>query len=388
MKVMFLARYLPDEGSTTHMYALARGLRDRGHEVHLISSGPVKGRPASIDLFDKSRQDGLIHHNVSFPNEAAAARSAKVTFLLKYLGATPKVLYTMLKERPDVVHVHYPVTSYLAKIYKMITRKPFIMTYHTSNIPKHPLHKKADKVIAISKEMKKELLDVFEYSEEQIQLIFNGVSKENFYEKVTDEKKRDVKRELGLPVDVPVIGFVGSFVPYKGIDLLIEACRSIQEPFHLVLLGGGDMEWVDSMIADSGLRDRISVHPFQNPKPFYEAFDMLVLPSRIEGFPLVPLEAMMMGVPVIRSNVAGAYDQIIHGETGYVFESENVEELQKYITILLQNPTLRHTMAQTAQAHTLHHFTEETMLTKLLEVYESGTVGTVPPVPVEERVGE
>lgn len=66
MKVVFLARYLPQEGSTTHMYTLAKGLIDRGHEIHVVSAGPKQDESA-IKIYREMIDYGIKHHKVGFP---------------------------------------------------------------------------------------------------------------------------------------------------------------------------------------------------------------------------------------------------------------------------------------------------------------------------------
>ncbi|MFP3339836.1 glycosyltransferase, partial [Micrococcus sp. SIMBA_131] len=86
---------------------------------------------------------------VRFPLNTMYGFWGKVSQMLLYTFVIPKVIFMMWKIKPDVIHVHYPVTSYLAKIYGKITGRKFLTTHHISGIPKHPLHKKADAVIAI-----------------------------------------------------------------------------------------------------------------------------------------------------------------------------------------------------------------------------------------------
>jgi len=369
MKILFLARYLPQEGSTTHIYTLSKELIKRGHEVHLMSSGP-SNEDAAVNIFNEAIEMGMKHHIIGFPNSPKFNLIGKFTQLIKYILASPKALYIMHKIKPDVVHVHYPVTSYIAKLYKMLTGKKFVTTHHISGIPKHPLHKKADYVVAISQELKKELVEKFSYSDNQIRLIFNGVSAEVFDRVVDEQKKFMIRKELSLPNDMPIIGFVGSLNYRKGIDVLLEACSLIDGNFHITLLGDGDNNWVNSLIEKNDLKGKVSIFPFQNPINFYSIFDVFVLPSRKEGFPLVPLEAMMMGVPTIRSNVEGSSDQIINGVNGYIFKSEDSKELAEYIKLLLDDEKLRNNMANNAKNQAKSKFTEKIMMDKLIDLYK------------------
>lgn len=369
MKILFLARYLPQAGSTTHIYTLARELIKKGHEVHLLSSGP-KNEDAAITIFNQILEEGIIHHKIDFPQNLKFGLKGKVVQLIKYIAATPRAIIEIYKIKPDVIHVHYPVTSYIAKLYKLFTGKKFATTYHTTGIPKHPLHKKADYVIAISQALQKELIEKFHYKENQIRLIYNGVSREMFDRQVGEEEKCIIKKELYIPQNIPIIGFVGSLNSIKGLDVLLEACGLINGNFHLVLLGDGDQEWVTSLIEDKNLTKKVSIYPFQNPYRFYSIVDIFVLPSRKEGFGLASVEAMMMGIPTIRSNVGGSSDQIDHGLNGYIFKNEDAKELAKYLYILLEDKALRKNMGDNARNLVLNKFTEDIMMDKLINLYE------------------
>lgn len=373
MKVLFFARYLPQEGSTTHMYTLAKGLIDRGHEVHMISAGP-KEDDSAIKIFNNITDYGMKHHKVGFPLKPSFNLLGKVNQLIKYMLATPKALYIVLKIKPDVIHVHYPVTSYIAKIYCKLNRRKFITTHHITGIPKHPLHKKADYVIAISRELKDELENIFEYDNDQVKLIFNGVSESKFNKEITKEQKMNIKKELGINEDDIIVGFVGSFNKRKGIDILLEACSYIKNRnIKIILVGDGDIDWIRNLITKFELNEITNIYKFQDPQKFYSIFDIFVLPSRQEGFPLVPLEAMMMGVPVIRSNVEGSYDQITNGENGFIFENENSEELSECIIKLIDNSKLRNDMGRKSKDKAIREFSQKIMIDKLIELYNESS---------------
>lgn len=370
MKVIFLARFLPQEGSTIHMYDLAKNLIDRGHDVHIISRGP-KNDEGATKIFHEVINYGVQHHKVGFPLDTKYNLIGKMKQLIQYVLATPKALKILLDLEPEVIHVHYPVTSYIAKVYEKLKSKEFITTYHTTGVPKHPLHKKSNYVIAISKELEQELQEKFNYDKKQIKLIFNGVSLDRFKSSISIEEKFEIKQKLNIPKRKVLLGFVGRLTHLKGIDILLEALSKVKEDnYHLILVGDGDIEWVNSLIKKFYLEDKVSLYPFQNPIDFYEVFDIFVLPSRREGFGLVAIEAMMMATPVIRSDVGGAKEQIEQGSNGYIFKNEDTNELSKYIRILLEDEKLRENMGRKSKIKALDEFTLDTMVDKTLELYE------------------
>lgn len=95
----------------------------------------------------------------------------------------------------------------------------------------------------------------------------------------------------------------------------------------------------------------------------------MVLPSRIDAFMLVAIEAMMMGCCVIRSDTGGASEQIVHGQSGFIFENGNVNQLVQYLEYLIQNPSEIQSMSKAGQKNALEKFTSEIMAKKTLDVY-------------------
>lgn len=366
MKILFIARYINTSGVSTHMLTVGKGLISKGHKVALMSGGPIKNARAE-KLFAEFDKNGFEIIQVPFLVE----KTNKIKEGLSYLISLPIGLKRIREFNPDIIHVHWPVTSYLAKLYTKITGKKFVTTYHTSGIPKHFLHRKADYAIAISSELKRELVNRFGYNKEQIKLIYNGISKDKFNRKPSEGLKNNIKMQLNLPLEKPLLGFVGSLNKKKGIDILLEACSKITNvDFHIVLVGDGDKNWLLNLINKFRLDNKISVYPFQDPVKFYSIFDVFVLPSRKEGFPLVSIEAMMMGIPTIRSNVEGANDQIKHNINGFIFKNEDVQELSKYIRLLLQNNELRKNMGQKARLYATNKFSADIMINKLIQLYK------------------
>jgi glycosyltransferase involved in cell wall biosynthesis len=370
MNIVFLARYLPQEGSTTHMYTLSEEMVRRGHSVSIISAGP-KSDVSAITIYEQNRHIGVDHIKIGFPLNPSFTLIGKVVQLFKYILVIPRFNSLIRKIKPDVIHVHYPVTSYLPYMYNKFHRKKikFVSTYHIIGIPKHLLHKKADYAIAISSELKNDLIKRLHYDSMHVVTIFNGVSANRFGKPI--EERNQLIQKFALPSDKILIGFVGSLVFRKGIDVLLKSVADLdKEVYHVILLGDGDNDWVNQLINDNQIKNNVSVFPFQDPITFYSIFDIFVLPSRKEGFGLVSIEAMMMGVATIRSDVEGAKDQISHGKDGLLFKNEDVLELRSCLSRLINDERGREEIAKNGKEKALRNFTEEIMVDKTLSLYQ------------------
>lgn len=368
MKIVFLARYLPAEGSTTHMYSVAKNLIERGNEVYILTRGPGDDLSA-IKLFEKAKTSGVRFVKLPFPLYTTINLVSKVKQLFFYIYATPFTLYHLFKIKPDVIHSHYAVTTYLAAIYRSLTGKKFIVTHHITGIPKHFLNRKADYAIAISRELQDFLITSYNYDPSQVKLIFNGVrpSEDN----MEDSDVLTLKKQYDIPLNKVVFGVVGSVSHRKGVDVIVEAfnkCKHLN--VHLIILGDGEIEWLNQLLNENQINDLVTLIPFRDPKDIYRMIDVLILASRREGFPLVPLEAMMMKKPVIRSNIQGAEDQISVGKNGYLFESENHLALAKVIENIALNPNELKELGENAYQHAVNNFSEDTMIDEMLKLYQ------------------
>lgn len=368
MKIVFLARYLPAEGSTTHMYSVAKNLIERGHKVYIFSRGPGNDVSA-INLFEKAKEDGVQFIKLFFPLFNTINLFTRAQQLTAYIFVTPFTLYHLYKIKPDVIHAHYPVTTYLAALYKLMTGKKFIVTHHITGIPKHIFNRKGDYVIAISRELEEDLISSYQYDRNQVKLIFNGVRDHKVHQEINGNLS--LREKYAIPQDRVVFGFVGSISHRKGIDIIVKAfshCKHLK--IHLITLGNGDIDWMNQLIHDYDINDMVTSIPFRDPTDIYSMIDVLILPSRQEGFPLVPLEAMMMQKPVIRSNIQGATDQILEGINGYLFESEDHLQLAHIIENIALDPTSLIHLGKNAYEHAVNNFSENTMIDNMLELYD------------------
>ncbi len=367
MKIVLLARYLPAEGSTTHMYSVAENLVERGHTVYMLSRGPGKDASA-MQLYHQIKSRGVNFITLPFPLYNKINLITQFNQLLHYLFAVPIALFYFFKLKPDVIHAHYPVTTYLASIYRGLTGKKFIVTYHNMHIPRHLLNRKADYAIAISRELEEDLVANYGYQKTEVVRIYNGVKDRNCI--LMPQGIQNLKKAYHIPLEPMLFGFVGTLNHRKGIDVFLKAMqRCAHLNVHGVILGDGKDKAMENFVREHHLEERLTFIPFRDPSDIYNMMDVLILPSRVEGFPLVPLEAMMMKTPVIRSNIEGAKDQIQDGVNGYLFESEDDDELAKIIEELSSDPKRLSLMGEHAFAHVKGHFSEDMMVDKMLKVY-------------------
>jgi len=161
-----------------------------------------------------------------------------------------------------------------------------------------------------------------------------------------DERTRQ-RAALGLPADADVLGFIGRIVRDKGIGELACAWRTLRDTHpraRLLLVGPLESEDAAPPSALAALRadDRVRfAGEVRDPAPLYRAMDLVVLPTYREGFPVVPLEAAAMRLPVVASRCVGCVDAVQDGVTGTLVPVGDAEGLARALSAYLADPDLR-----------------------------------------------
>jgi glycosyltransferase involved in cell wall biosynthesis len=159
---------------------------------------------------------------------------------------------------------------------------------------------------------------------------------------------------LGIGAEAFVIGTIGRLVHQKDHATLIRAAARIAgaRPEAVVLIAGYGLlrEQLEAQITDAGLQDRVRlVGEITDPQRFYALVDVFVMTSRWEGFPVVLLEAMAAGKPVVSTEVGGIGEMIEHGRSGLLCPAGDDERLASALLRLIEEPGLRARYA--AQGH-------------------------------------
>lgn len=368
MNICFISRVFYLGGVSTHLIDLSKELIKSGHKVTIMTAGPAyPQKKENIQLFEEYLNLGVNYIHIDFPLNSIN----KFKYLSGLFFSSFKAINILKNEKFDIIHVHTPILSFIPKLAGL----KFVRTVHANLANMSIFDIKADKEIAISSELYDFTKKKYKYNEDDIFLIKNGVS----YEKLKDINESQVvelRKNLNLNKEV-VISLVGGINFNKGHDILIKSIIKL-EPYlksrlKIIFLGeGGDqyISEVKELINQSDLTDRFIFLPFQNPKNIYHISDIVVLPSRKEGYGLVIVEAMLMGCCAIRSKSGGAYDQIQNGVTGLLFEAENIDQLADSLTLVLKDDLLRKKIATSGQRTALDDFTSEKMTLKTLDVYK------------------
>jgi glycosyltransferase involved in cell wall biosynthesis len=201
----------------------------------------------------------------------------------------------------------------------------------------------------------------------------NGVDAARYH---PTECKAAVREALGIPIDGPVIGIVGRFIALKRHLLLLEAFDRLAPALpdlRLLIVGDGgdDQEAVRAAIESHPRRSHIHwVGMTPNTVPCYQAMDLLVAPSMIEGLSNAVLEAMSCGVPVLAHNACGNSEVIVHEENGFCDDIQGLDDLIGSIQQRLADSNHLRKVGLNARQHVVEHFSLESMAQGYHHLYQ------------------
>ena len=329
-------------GSGVMATELGISLVNHGHEVHFIAYK----KPVRLSELNHK----LHFHKVNVPDYPL------FSFVPYELALSTKLVDVVKNYSIDVLHVHYAIphayAAYMAK--KMLKEQsinvPIVTTLHGTDITlvgNHPSYKtavtfsinKSDIVTCVSQSLKEDTFDQFDIKKDIIVI-------PNFI----DINKYIVQQDLCLqenpkPQTEFIISHVSNFRPVKNISNVIKIFYNIQKQLkaQLVMIGEGpEKKMAEDLCQELGISHLVKFlgNSNQVEKNLCHS-DLFLLPSSAESFGLAALEAMASKVAVISSNSGGLPEININGETGYVENFDNVEEMsRKAISILSSKSNL------------------------------------------------
>jgi glycosyltransferase involved in cell wall biosynthesis len=228
-----------------------------------------------------------------------------------------------------------------------------------------------DHVIAVSPPLVRHCLD-HGVPTEQLSYIPNAIELAEFTRSLD---RTNAKANLGIPDAAPVIGAISRFSPEKGVDRAIHLLANLQQQFPLAqlhLVGDGPQkEGLQSLARRLHVEHAIRWCGWQaDTRPFYEAMDMLLLPSHTEGLPNAVLEAMAMKVPVAATDVGAVSDLLDHGRCGIILEPLHHDTWTAPVAHLLNSTPQQHTVVAAAHQRIERHFTFERRMHRVLAIYD------------------
>ena len=384
-------------GYSFRTISILKEQRRRGWETFQIT-GPKQNSNGML----QEQADGWLFHRTP-AGRSNPLPGLKEATLMRDLT---RRLHDVAREiRPDILHAHSPVLNAIPAL--RVGRKLGIPVLYevrafwedaavdhgtatdwglryrlTRQLETYAL-RRVDAITAICAGIRNDLLQR-DIPSERITIIPNAVDLADFPASVSD--KDLLRDELGLG-GCTVIGFIGSFYGYEGLELLIQALasfREVRKDVRLLLVGGGPQEkTLKTLTADLGLADRVIFTgrvSHNRVIDYYSAVDLFVyprLPMRLTETvtPLKPLEAMALGKLVVASDVGGHRELVRHQDNGILFPAGSVDALSKTILDTLSRPDTWAGIGSRARTFVERERTWAESVSRYAPVYESLLTG-------------
>jgi glycosyltransferase involved in cell wall biosynthesis len=268
----------------------------------------------------------------------------------------------------DIIHSHHRIFDSLFLIIQFFVKVKTVTSVQSKVFGRRIFSYKADKLIAVSKTISNHLENYYHKQESRIKLIYNFVSKDNFSDSFNSKPNRK------HTTDQSIILFVGRLSKEKGVDTLLSAYKILisnlgKDKCFLQLVGNGPLkEYCINFIKKNELPADV-VEPTYNIMPYYKCARMVVLPSRIDPFPLVMLEAGLMQKPFIGSKVDGIAEFIDNIDLGILSEPGDANKLAKAIHKVITNEKLAATLAKNLNAKVKKNYTADKILPEYEKLY-------------------
>ena len=394
-------RMPPKEGSAPLqvIFNTSKHLATMGHKVIILDRKYWKRDPAVEEV------EGVEIARLNVVRLPSSKAPGFLRFILAELNAILFALAVssyLRKNSPniDIIHLHLTSIGLIVSILNRRLRGKMLYTCHlghwelvTESLSMFErihllldpyLMRRVRRVIALNESAKSSFISIARVKAASIVVVPNGVDTDFFNPNI--EVKEAVKR-YGLEGKSTVL-FVGRLAKIKGVEHLLRAAEIVINRFGyrdtlFVLVGPPtfdatekpvSMEEILSFVRHHQLDKNITLTgplPLEEVRALYAAADIFVLPSLAEGDPLVTLEAMASGKPVIGTRVGGIPNQIRDGWNGFLIEPANEQQLADKIAYLIDNPDDRRSMGENSRRYAKEEFDWGRIAERLSSVYQS-----------------
>lgn len=354
-------------GSGVVATELGKLLAEKGHEVHFITHS----MPFRLGKFDRN----IFYHEVEVNDY----------YVFKYppydLSLASKLAQVAQLESLDLLHVHYAiphaVCALLAK--QMVgDHLKVVTTLHGTDITvlaqdeslsdliRYAINQ-SDAVTAVSQDLIEETRRLLSI-DKPIDLAYNFVDKRVYYPREVTA----LRKEFAQP-DEKILIHISNFRPVKRVTDVVEIFNQVSKdvPSRLLFVGEGpELSKVLCRVKELGLLDRVTFCGKQDDvAQLLSLSDVMLLPSEKESFGLVALEAMACGVPTVASNTGGIPELIVHGESGFLADIGDIDQMAHYTKQLLTDSALYEKVTEACLYRARYTFCNDLITRQYEEMY-------------------
>jgi alpha-maltose-1-phosphate synthase len=379
-----------------------------GVHIDFLSQELAKLGTVEVRCFGNQNEDTTSMHVRGIDSCLSKMDDKENSHIKMFHNLSRNVEMSQATPNADIIHCHTWYTHLAGVFTRELLQVPLILTTHSlethrpwkveqlgngyflSRWIEDKAYKTADGVIAVSEQMKQDVIEAYDVAPEKVTVIHNGIDPE-FYKPTFDEA---LLLEYGINPNIPFVLFVGRITRQKGISQLIAAAKHFNKNCQVVLCAGAPdtpeiATETEALIADlKSERDGIilisEMLPREKVKVLYSHARVFACPSLYEPFGIINLEAMACETPVVGSLVGGIPEIIVEGNTGYLIPLESIsrtdfnpadpESFQKNfaakINLLLDDENLANKMGKEGRVRVLKQFSWESIAKTTFDYYQ------------------
>ncbi|MGS2776274.1 N-acetyl-alpha-D-glucosaminyl L-malate synthase BshA [Robertmurraya sp. GLU-23] len=357
-------------GSGVIATELGKMLAENGHEIHFISSS----LPFRLNR---------MYHNVYY-HQVEVNQYSVFQYPPYDIALASKMAEVINREELDLLHVHYAIPHAVCAILaKQMSGRDvkIVTTLHGTDITVLGYDpsltdairfgiEKSDIVTAVSKSLISQTYDLIN-PDKTIETVYNFID-ERVYNRSDSSHLKDEYRILP---EEKIIIHVSNFRPVKRVQDVVRTFEKITKeiPAKLLLVGDGpEMTVVCKLVKKLNIADKVLFLGKQDSvEELYSISDLMLLLSEKESFGLVALEAMACGVPCIGTNVGGIPEVIDHGQSGFICELGDIEDMSDKAIDLLRNPVKHQRFREASVKLVREKFQATTIVKQYEDLYKS-----------------
>ncbi len=307
------------------------------------------------------------------------------------LPAVRKLLRFLRSEKIDIIHsqgaradVYCRIVSRLAGLnIKTVNTIQMLVEGYDVHIIKKKVYcyldrlteRCVDKFIVVSDMLKNRLIHTHRIAEKNVEKIYNGIELNQYRRDAEDDLSNKLKCEFGLKSTDYLVGAIGRMVWQKGFKYLVHSipktALSIPQ-VKIIFIGEGPLtKPLEDLCKELGVRDKVIFTGFRKDiKDLLSIVDLLAIPSLLEGFPMITLEAMAMAKPIIATRIDGITEQIRNGENGLLVPIKDSEALSEAIIRIYNNREMAEKMGKSGRKQVEKTYSIENTVRQTQEVYD------------------
>lgn len=303
-------------------------------------------------------------------------------------------LYRFLKDNSfDIIHVHTPIAAMIGRLAAFLVRAPLVI-YTAHGFYFHdgmnPLKRYffifleicfgsiTDLLFTQSSEDAESAVAYKIVSKERVFSIGNGVDIERF--NPDRIKPKNIKKSLGITKDAFVVGMICRLVKEKGIKEFLEAIKEVHKNYnncYFLLIGERQVHDHDKNVEDiikltkATIRDNLILTGYREDTPeLLSIMDLFVLPSWREGMPRSIIEAMMMRLPVLATDIRGSREEVIPEKTGLLVPLKSPKLLAEGMIKFIENPQWAKKLGLNGRERALNNYNEQKVISFQLKIID------------------